>query len=224
VVALLSGNAVAMPWAAQVPAIVEAWYSGAEVGNALAAVLFGDVNPSGKLPFTFPARLQDNSAHAAGDYPGDGKNVIYHDDIFVGYRWLDKEKIKPLFAFGHGLSYTTFQYGKAAANKSKITASGTITITVPVKNTGARDGAEVVQLYISDKEASLPRPAKELKGFKKVWLKAGEEQTVSFTIDRTALSFYDDTKGEWIAEPGEFEALIGSSSTDIHDTITFRLQ
>jgi beta-glucosidase len=137
---------------------------------------------------------------------------------------LDKEKIKPLFAFGHGLSYTTFQYGKAAANKSKITASGTITITVPVKNTGARDGAEVVQLYISDKEASLPRPAKELKGFKKVWLKAGEEQTVSFTIDRTALSFYDDTKGAWIAEPGEFEALIGSSSTDIHDTITFRLQ
>jgi beta-glucosidase len=224
VVVLLSGNAVSMPWVAQVPAIVEAWYAGTEAGNAIAAVLFGDVNPSGKLPFTFPVRLQDNSAHAAGDYPGDNKDVVYHDDIFVGYRWLDKEKINPLFAFGHGLSYTTFQYGKAVANKSKITSSGNITITLPVKNTGMRDGAEVVQLYISDKESSLPRPVKELKGFKKIFLKAGEEQTVTFTIDQTALSFYDDAKGVWTAEPGEFEALIGSSSADIRDTVTFYLK
>ena len=166
------------------------------------AVLFGDVNPSGKLPFTFPVRLQDNGAHAAGEYPGDGKNVVYHDDIFVGYRWFDREKIKPLFAFGHGLSYTTFQYGEVSANRNKITASGDMTLTLSVKNTGTRDGAEVVQLYLSDKKASLPRPVKELKGFKKVFLKAGEAQTVSFTIDHAMLSFYDDAKGAWISEPG----------------------
>ncbi|MDR3350664.1 MAG: glycoside hydrolase family 3 C-terminal domain-containing protein [Prevotellaceae bacterium] len=223
-VIILSGNAVAMPWVAQAPAIVEAWYNGTEAGNALAAVLFGDVNPSGKLPFTFPVRLQDNSAHAAGEYPGDGRDVIYRDDIFAGYRWLDKEKIKPLFAFGHGLSYTTFQYGKAAADKSSIAAGETLTITLPVKNTGARAGAEVVQLYISDKKSSLPRPPKELKGFKKIRLNAGEEQTVTFTIDRTALHFYDDAKGAWTAEPGEFEAHIGSSSADIRDTVTFYLK
>ncbi|MDR2359221.1 MAG: glycoside hydrolase family 3 C-terminal domain-containing protein [Prevotellaceae bacterium] len=224
VVVIISGNAVAMPWVAQVPAIVAAWYNGAEAGNALAAVLFGDVNPSGKLPFTFPARLQDNGAHAAGDYPGDGRNVVYHDDIFVGYRWLDREKIRPLFAFGHGLSYTAFQYGKAVAGKSKITAADTLTVTLPVKNAGTRDGAEVVQLYISDRKASLPRPLKELKGFKKVFLKAGEEQTVTFTIDHAALSFYDDAKGAWIAEPGEFEALIGSSSANIKTKVKFTLQ
>ncbi|MDR2813316.1 MAG: glycoside hydrolase family 3 C-terminal domain-containing protein [Prevotellaceae bacterium] len=224
VVALVSGNAVAMPWVAQVPAIVEAWYGGTEAGNAIAAVLFGDVNPSGKLPFTFPVRLQDNGAHAAGEYPGDGKSVAYRDDIFVGYRWLDKEKIKPLFAFGHGLSYTTFQYGKAVADKSKITASDAVTVTLSVKNTGVRDGAEVVQLYISDKKASLPRPVKELKGFKKIRLKAGEEQTVTFTIDQTALSFYSNVNGAWVAEPGEFEALIGASSADIRATVKFVLQ
>ncbi|MDR0582284.1 MAG: glycoside hydrolase family 3 C-terminal domain-containing protein, partial [Prevotellaceae bacterium] len=224
VAVIISGNAVAMPWVAQVPAIIAAWYGGTEAGNAIAAVLFGDVNPSGKLPFTFPVRLQDNSAHAAGDYPGDGRNVAYQDDIFVGYRWLDKEKIKPLFAFGHGLSYTTFQYGNAVADKSNIAASGVITITLPVKNTGTRDGAEVVQLYISDKKASLPRPVKELKGFKKIFLKAGEEQSVTFTIDQTALSFYDDAKGAWVAEPGEFEALIGSSSAAAKAKVKFTLQ
>jgi beta-glucosidase len=223
-VVIISGNAVAMPWAAQVPAIVEAWYGGTEAGNAIASVLFGDVNPSGKLPFTFPVRLQDNSAHAAGEYPGDGKNVTYRDDIFVGYRWLDREKIKPLFAFGHGLSYTTFQYGKASSDKSRITAADTITVTLAVKNTGTRDGAETVQLYISDRKSSLPRPVKELKGFRKVYLKAGETQTVSFTIDKAALSFYDDAKGAWVTEPGEFEALIGASSTDIRGKVAFTVR
>lgn len=142
----------------------------------------------------------------------------------MGYRWLDKEKIKPLFAFGHGLSYTTFQYGKAVVDKNKITASDVITITLPVKNTGTRDGAEVVQLYISDKKSSLPRPIKELKGFKKVFLKAGEEQTVTFSIDQTALRFYDDAKSVWVAEPGEFEALIGTSSADVKTKVKFMLQ
>ncbi|MDR3285919.1 MAG: glycoside hydrolase family 3 C-terminal domain-containing protein [Prevotellaceae bacterium] len=223
-VIIISGNAVAMPWVKQTPAIVEAWYNGTEAGNALAAILFGDVNPSGKLPFTFPVRLQDNGAHTAGDYPGDGENETYKDDIFVGYRWLDKENISPLFAFGHGLSYTTFNYGKATADKNKIAANEKLKVTIPVKNIGTRDGAEVVQLYISDKKSSLPRPLKELKGFKKIYLQAGEEQIVAFTIDRESLSFYDNNKGEWIAESGEFEAWIGSSSADIKSKITFELK
>jgi beta-glucosidase len=224
VVVIISGNAVAMPWVKQVPSIVEAWYGGTEAGNAIARVLFGDVNPSGKLPFSFPVRLQDNSAHAVGEYPGDGKNVVYKDDIFVGYRWLDKEKIKPLFAFGHGLSYTTFAYGKATADRTTLAPDGTLTVSVSVKNTGTRDGAEIVQLYIGEKKPRLPRPVKELKGFKKIFLKAGEEQLVSFTIDQSALSFYDDAKAAWIATPGAFEAQVGSSVTDIKTTVGFKLQ
>jgi beta-glucosidase len=224
VVALVSGTAVAMPWAAQVPAIVEAWYNGTEAGNALAAVLFGDVNPSGKLPFSFPVRLQDNGAHATNSYPGDTINEEYKEDIFVGYRWMDKQNIKPLFAFGHGLSYTTFQYGKVSFYQSKGTANDTYTINVAVKNTGKRAGAEVVQLYISDKQSALPRPVKELKGFKKVFLQPNEEQTVTFTIGKDALSFYDDTKGAWIAESGTFEALVGSSSADIKAKAAFEVQ
>ncbi|MDR1983497.1 MAG: glycoside hydrolase family 3 C-terminal domain-containing protein [Prevotellaceae bacterium] len=224
VVIIISGNAVAMPWVNQINTIVEAWYNGTEAGNALASVLFGDVNPSGKLPFTFPVQLQDNGAHAAGDYPGDGKNETYNEDIFVGYRWLDKENIRPLFAFGHGLSYTTFQYGDATADKTKLTADEQLTVSVPVKNIGTREGAEVVQLYINDKKSSLPRPIKELKGFQKIYLKAGEEQIVTFTIDRNALNYYDDSKGEWIVETGEFEVWIGSSSADIKTKVGFELQ
>ncbi|MDR3296619.1 MAG: glycoside hydrolase family 3 C-terminal domain-containing protein [Prevotellaceae bacterium] len=223
VVVIISGNAVAMPWVPQTPAIVEAWYSGTEAGSALAAVLFGDVNPSGKLPFTFPLRLQDNSAHhpSGGDYPGDNTSVSYNDDIFVGYRWHEKQNIKPLFPFGHGLSYTTFAYGKPAASKAKITASDSITITLTLKNTGTRAGAEVVQLYISDKKSSLPRPAKELKGFQKVYLKSGEQQTVSLTITPQALSFYDPAQGAWTLESGEFEAHIGASAADVRGSVKF---
>ncbi|MDR2126503.1 MAG: glycoside hydrolase family 3 C-terminal domain-containing protein [Prevotellaceae bacterium] len=223
VIIIISGNAVAMPWVKQAPAIIEAWYNGTEAGNALASVLFGDVNPSGKLPFTFPVRLQDNGAHALGDYPGDGENETYKDDIFVGYRWLDKENIQPLFPFGHGLSYTTFHYGKATADKNKMTADEHITVSVSVKNTGTIAGAEVVQLYINDKKSALPRPVKELKGFQKIFLQAGEERLIKFTIDKNALSYYDDSKSAWIAEHGEFEAWIGSSSADIKAKINFEL-
>ena len=222
-VVLISGNAVAMPWVNEVPAIVEAWYSGSEAGNALAAVLVGDVNPSGKLPFTFPVKLTDVGAHALGEYPGD-KTEEYKESIYVGYRWYDKNKIKPLFPFGHGLSYTTFTYGKPTADKSKMTVADKITFSVPVKNTGNRAGAEVVQLYISDKESSLPRPIKELKGFEKVYLNTGEEKTVSITIDKQALSFFNDKQHAWVAEPGQFVALIGSSSADIKGTVPFELQ
>lgn len=225
VAVIVSGNAVAMPWVREVPAIVEAWYSGTEAGHALASILFGDVNPSGKLPFTFPARLEDNSAHALGEYPGDSINVSYNESIFVGYRWADKQKkARPLFPFGHGLSYTTFAYGKPIADKKTLLPGETITFTLPVKNTGMREGQEVVQLYISDKKSSLPRPVKELKGFSKVHLAPGQEKTVTFTIDKEALSFFDETKHGWVAEPGKFEALIGASATDIKGVVSFELK
>ena len=236
IVVNISGNAVAMPWVNEVPAIVQGWFLGSEAGTALASVLVGDANPSGKLPFTFPAKLEDVGAHKLGEYPGnkeelaqskhrgDTINEIYREDIFVGYRWADKEKIKPLFPFGHGLSYTTFAYGKPSADKKTMTADDTISFTVNVKNTGTREGQEVVQLYISDKKSSLPRPVKELKGFQKVKLAPGEEKAVTLTIDKKALSFFDDAKHEWVAEPGKFEAVIGSSSRDIKGIVLFELK
>ena len=230
VVVNVSGNAVAMPWIKEVPAVLQAWFLGSEAGNAIAAVLMGDVNPSGKLPFTFPAHLEDVPAHQLGEYPGSEKvgdivNEKYNESIFVGYRWADKQKkAKPLFPFGHGLSYTTFEYGKPVADKKTMTADDTITFTVTVKNTGDREGQEVVQLYISDKKSSLPRPVKELKGFRKVKLAPGEEQKVSFTVAKDALSFFDDAKHEWMAEPGKFEAVIAASAADIRGVVPFELK
>ena len=227
----ISGNAISMPWVKEVPAIVQAWYLGSEAGSAIASVLVGDVNPSGKLPFTFPVSLQDVGAHKLGEYPGtprnDGSHIVdqkYNECIFVGYRWADKQKAKPLFSFGHGLSYTTFEYGKVTADKKTIAPGEPITFTLTVKNTGNREGAEVVQLYISDKKSSLPRPVKELKGFQKVYLQPGEEKQVSFTIGTDALSFFDDGKHEWVAEPGQFETLIGASATDIRSKVAFELK
>ena len=225
----ISGNAVAMPWADKVPAILQGWFIGSEAGEAIASVLAGDVNPSGKLPFTWYARLNDCGAHATGSYPGvwrEGHQIIdetYKEDIFVGYRWTDKQQIKPLFPFGYGLSYTTFQISNIQADKKEMTDDGQLTVSVDVKNTGTVAGAEVLQLYISDVKSSLPRPVKELKGFKKVSLAPGESQTVSFTIDRSALSFYDDQTGEWVAEPGEFVAMVNSSSASTKNKIRFML-
>ena len=224
VVVNISGNAVAMPWVNKVPAIVQGWFLGTEAGNALAAVLVGDANPSGKLPFSFPVKLEDNAAHKLGEFPGKNHQVTYNEGIFVGYRWFDKQNIKPLFSFGHGLSYTTFEYGKVTADKKGMASSDKITFTVNVKNTGKREGSEVVQLYISDLKSSLPRPAKELKGFEKVSLKPGETKAVSFTIDNSALSFFDANKHAWVAEPGDFDALIGASSTDIKSKVGFVLR
>ena len=231
IVVNISGNAIAMPWVKEVPAIVQAWYLGSEAGSAIASVLTGDVNPSGKLPFTFPASLQDVGAHKLGEYPGtprnDGSPIVdqkYNEGIFVGYRWADKEKTKPLFSFGHGLSYTTFAYGKAIADKKVTGQDETLTITLPVTNTGSREGSEAIQLYISDLKSSLPRPVKELKGFSKVKLAPGETREVTFTIGKEALSFFDDTRHEWVAEPGKFEAWIGASSTDIRNKVAFELK
>ena len=231
IVVNISGNAVAMPWVDKVPAIVQAWFLGSEGGNALASVLTGDVNPSGKLPMTFPARLSDVGAHAVGQYPGtprnDGSNIVdieYREGIFVGYRWADKNKIQPLFPFGHGLSYTTFDYGKATIDKTEGTADDVFTVSIPVTNTGDRAGREIVQLYVSDLKTTLPRPVKELKGFKKISLEPGQTETVTFEISRDDLSYFDADKHAWVVDPGKFEALVGASSRDIRSKVTFKVK
>ena len=226
----ISGNAVAMPWLAKVPAVVQGWFIGSEAGEALASVLSGDVNPSGKLPFTWHQQLNDCGAHALNTYPGTWREdykIIdeeYKEGIYVGYRWTDKQKIKPLFAFGHGLSYTTFKLGKATADKAQLTADEKISFTVNVTNTGKCAGAETIQLYISDKEASVDRPVKELKAFSKVFLQPGETRDVVLTIGRDALSFYDEATHAWVAEPGVFEALIGTASDQLPAKCSFELK
>ena len=226
----ISGNAVAMPWLAKVPAVVQGWFIGSEAGEALASVLSGDVNPSGKLPFTWHQQLNDCGAHALNTYPGTWREdykIIdeeYKEGIYVGYRWTDKQKIKPLFAFGHGLSYTTFKLGKATADKAQLTAEEKISFTVNVTNTGKCAGAETIQLYISDKEASVDRPVKELKAFSKVFLQPGESRDVVLTIGRDALSFYDEATHAWVAEPGVFEALIGTASDQLPAKCSFELK
>lgn len=226
----ISGNPVAMPWADKVSAIVQGWYLGSTAGEALADVLTGRVNPSGKLPYTWWRNLNDVPAHKLGTYPGtwrkDGKIIDeeYKEGIFVGYRWADHERTKTLFAFGHGLSYTSFKIGKATADKASLTAGDSITFTVPVTNTGSKAGAEVVQLYVRDVKSSLVRPYKELKAFAKVSLKPGETKEVALTIGRDALSFYDDRAGQWTAEPGKFEALIGNASDNITQKVEFSLK
>ena len=226
----ISGNGVAMPWVKSVPAILQGWFIGSEAGEALASVLVGDANPSGKLPFTWYQRLDDCGAHALNAFPGvwrDDYKIIdeeYKEGIYVGYRWTDKQKIRPLFAFGHGLSYTTFKLGKLMADKQQLSAGGQISFTVNVTNTGSRAGSETVQLYISDKQCSVDRPVKELKAFQKVFLQPGESRDVTLTIGCDALSFYNEAKGEWTAEPGAFEALVGTASDNLTGKITFELQ
>ena len=226
----ISGNAVAMPWMSRVPAIVQGWFLGSETGEALANILLGVVNPSGKLPFTWPAALNDVPAHRLNAYPGiwrtqhDIIDEEYKEGLFVGYRGVDKYKTKPLFAFGHGLSYTSFALGKAIADKSEMTREDKISFTLSVTNTGSCAGSEVVQLYVSDVKSSLPRPLKELKAFKKVFLQPGETQNVTLTIDVNALSFYDDSKQNWVAEPGDFMALIGTSSDHLTSKVKFKLR
>lgn len=222
-VVLVSGNAVAMPWIDRVPAVLEAWFSGSEAGNALADVVFGAVNPSGKLPFTFPVRLEDNGAIALGEFPG-GDTVTYREGLFVGYRWHEARQIAPLFAFGHGLSYTTFDVSDVRSDRASLSAKGRIRISAEVTNTGDMAGAEVVQLYIGDEESSLPRPVKELKGFRKVFLAPGEHQTVTFDVTSDLLQYYDDTKAAWVAEPGAFTAYVGTASDNICGTVGFTLE
>ncbi len=208
VVVLNAGSPVAMPWLDRVAAVVQAWYLGQETGHAIADVLFGDVNPSGKLPTTFPRRLQDNPAFL--NYPGENGKVHYGEGLFVGYRYYDKKDIEPLFPFGYGLSYTTFAYRNLA-----IEPGETVRVSFEVENTGPREGKEIAQLYVRDVRSRLVRPEKELKGLAKVALRPGERRTVSLALDAEALSYYDDARRQWVVEPGEFEVLVGASSRDI---------
>lgn len=226
VLVLLSGNAVEMPWINRVPAIVQGWYLGSMGGKSLADVLSGTVNPSGKLPFSFPAKLTDCGAHAfdALSYPGDSIKQVYKEDILVGYRWHDTKKIPALFPFGHGLSYTTFAYGKPVASAKTMTADGMLTVSVPVKNVGSVAGKEIIQLYVGDEKCSVLRPTKELKHFTKIALEPEEEKTVTFTITPDDLKFYDETASAWTLEPGKFKVYIGASSTDIRGVIPFELK
>ena len=229
IVVNVSGNAVAMPWVDKVPAVLQAWFIGSEAGHAIADVLSGDVNPSGKLPFTFPARIEDVPAHIFGEYVGvasrDTVDVEYKDGIYVGYRWTDmQKKIRPLFAFGHGLSYTSFEYGEPELDSTEMTIDSTVTVRVKVTNTGDRAGRETVQMYVGDRKSSLSRPVKELKGFEKVTLAPGESATVSFTVDRDDLSFFDPDRHEWVAEPGKFDIYIAAAADDVRGKVTFELK
>jgi beta-glucosidase len=213
IVVLNVGSAVEMPWIEKVPAVLQLWYDSQEQGNALADVLFGDVNPSGKLPTTFPVRLEDNPAYI--NYPGENGKVRYGEGIFVGYRYYDKKDVAPLFPFGYGLSYTTFKYGNLRLSAKSIMPNETLKVKVDVTNTGKITGKEIAQLYVRDVKSTFARPEKELKAFEKVELKPKQTKTVTFTLDREAFWYFDTVKNAWSIEPGEFELLVGASSRDI---------
>ncbi|MBK5721145.1 glycoside hydrolase family 3 C-terminal domain-containing protein [Dysgonomonas sp. Marseille-P4677] len=225
-VILISGNAVAMPWLDKVPALIQSWYLGSEAGNATANVISGDVNPSGKLPFSIPRKLEDNGAISFGaiSYPGDSIRQVYKEDILVGYRWHDTKKIPALFPFGYGLSYTTFDYGKITTDKKEYSKDDIIKVSFTLSNNGGIDGAESVQLYASQNKPSLVRPAKELKAFKKVYLKSGESKTVELTLPVRDLAFFDDKAHSWVVESDKFTLHCGTSSADIKSSIVLEVK
>jgi beta-glucosidase len=222
IVVINAGSPVSMGnWIDQVPGILLMWYGGQEGGHAIASVLFGDFTPSGKLPVTFPQKLEDTPAY--GHYPGENLHTEYAEGIYVGYRHYDRDNIAPLFPFGFGLSYTKFDYSDLKITPDKVTSGRPVQVSLQVRNSGARAGAEVVELYLHDLQASVDRPPQELKGFRRVMLTAGQAQTVSFTIDQRAMSFYSMAKKSWVAEPGGFEVLVGASSRDIRLKGNFEL-
>jgi beta-glucosidase len=211
IVVLYGGAATDMSaWHAKSKGIIQAWYPGMEGGNALAGIIFGTVNPSGKLPMTFPVKLQDSPAHAVGEYPGSNGVVHYKEGLLVGYRYFDTRKVKPLFPFGHGLSYTTFALGDLKVQRN----DSTVLVTVKVTNSGKVAGAEVVQLYVKDDVSTLPRPEKELKAFAKVFLEPGSSKEIELNLGPDAFRYYDDKKREWVLEPGKFTLLVGNSSAN----------
>lgn len=224
----LTGNAYSMPWLKDVPAVVQGWYGGSEAGHIIADVLFGEVNPSGKLPMTFAKDLTDYAPHAAKDssvYPGVNGDVIYSEGLNVGYRHTDRlKKDRVNFPFGHGLSYTTFTIGKPSVEGSNFDGQGVYTVTVPVTNSGSREGAEVVQAYVRDVKSSVERPEKELKAFKKVELAKGETKDVTLELDKSSFAFYNPDTHMWTVEPGKFEVLIGSSAGNITERIPVEIK
>lgn len=212
VVVLVGGGPVDMSlWIDDVKGLVQAWYAGMEGGNALVNIVTGKVNPSGKLPMTFPKKLMDSPAHALGEFPGENSEVNYNEGIFVGYRYFDTYNVSPEFSFGHGLSYTNFEYTDLTVQKD----NGKVKLSFSIKNIGDTDGAEIAQIYVSDIESSVKRPVKELKAFEKVFLAPGESKLLEIELLGDAFSFYDETTKSWVLEPGEFEIILGSSSTDI---------
>ena len=226
----ISGNAVAMPWLPKVKAVLQGWFLGSEAGNSIADVLTGRVNPSGKLPFTFPVALADGPISSESQYPGikrEGEKVYdeyYTEGIYVGYRWYESRNVPVLFPFGHGLSYTEFEYGEAKLSASALAEGRTLEVSVPVKNVGKMAGAEVVQLYVSDPECSVDRPVKELKGFGKLYLEPGETGVLKFTLGTDDLAYFDAGKHQWVAEPGVYRVLLGASSADIRAEAEFELR
>jgi beta-glucosidase len=226
IVVLVSGGPVAMDgWLDRVPAVVQAWYGGTEGGNALARILFGDVNPSGKLPCTFPERMEDTPACAGGtpSYPGKNGTERYQEGLLVGYRWYDTRNIEPLFPFGFGLSYTTFQYSDLKIVGGADAKDPVVTVQFDITNTGACEGAEVAQVYVHENKPGLARPEKELKGFRKVFLKPGEKQTITLPLERRAFAYYDPSKSGWVAQQDDFRILVGASSRDVRLQGDFRL-
>jgi beta-glucosidase len=214
IVVLNTGNPVTMTrWLDKTPALVEMWYGGQEAGTALASILFGDANPSGKLPVSLPKEFKDSPA--AANYPGENLHVNYAEGIYVGYRYYDTKNVEPQFPFGFGLSYTTFDYSRLALTPARSSGNQPIEVSLVVTNTGTRAGAEVVQLYVHDGHSKIDRPAHELKGFRRVELNPGDSKTVLFTLDRAALSYWSPEKKDWVAEPGTFEIQVGASSRDI---------
>ncbi len=223
-IVVIEGTIVSMHrWIDRIPAVLQAWYPGMEGGNAVARVLFGDVNPSGKLPCTIPKELGDSPAHALGAYPGTNGTVIYKEGLLVGYRWNDTKDIEPQFPFGFGLSYTTFEYSNLKVTKGGADRELPATAQFDISNIGGCEGAEIAELYVRQAKPRLPRPYKELKAFKKVFLKPGETQTISLPLPASAFAYYDPAKASWIAEQGSFEILVGGSSRNIRLKSEFNL-
>jgi beta-glucosidase len=223
IVVINAGGPVVMTkWIAQVPAVLDLWYGGQEGGNAIADVLFGEANPSGKLPVSFVKEWKDSPAY--GHYPGENLQVEYAEGIYVGYRYFDKQKVEPLFPFGYGLSYTKFDYSDLKVSPNKVVAGTPVEVSLRIHNSGSRAGAEVVELYVHDGHSSVDRPIQELKGFQRVNLAPGETKVVNFTLDRSAMAFYSTAKKDWVTEPGQFDVLVGFSSRDIRLKGSFNLQ
>ena len=215
VVLTAGGNVDMTRWIDTVPGLIHAWYPGQEGGTALAQILFGEINPSGKLPASFERRWEDNAAFDSYYPKKADKHIEYQEGVFLGYRHFDRSKVQPLFAFGYGLSYTTFQYSGLSISPSSADLSAPVNVSFNIKNNGPREGAEIAEIYVGDSHASVPRPVKELKGFAKVHLRPGETKRVTVSLDRRAFSFYDVEKNNWKAEPGKFSILVGSSSEKI---------
>ncbi|HEY8490224.1 MAG TPA: glycoside hydrolase family 3 C-terminal domain-containing protein [Dehalococcoidia bacterium] len=222
VVVVNAGSPVSMPWADEVAAVLQAWYPGQEAGDAVADVLFGVTDPGGRLPTTFPVRVEDAPSHLT--YPGEAGTVAYGEGVFVGYRGYERRRVTPRFPFGHGLSYTTFAYGPVTLDRNAAGPGEPVTVTVTVRNTGDRPGREVVQVYVRDVESSLLRPEKELKGFAKVALRPGEEREVRIVLPPRAFAAWDPARHDWVAEPGEFEILVGASAADLRGRAVLHLR